>query len=130
MVTPISRTTLPDSATDDGRGGCSTTDSFADHGIESGDVLIRSAYRRLATADAAAFEPTESFFETLASAFIWAYLGEVDEPGVPQHVEAAVDDARVLTFEEFRDDPDADLRTEVVPAFYRRVAGFHCAYRT
>lgn len=25
--------------------------------------------------------------------------------------------------------PDADVRTEVLPAFYQRVAGFHCAYR-
>lgn len=120
---------LPDSIANDGSTDCSTTDSFADHGVESGDVLIRSAYRRLAAADAATFEPTESFFETLTSAFIWAYLGEVDEPGVPPHVGAAIDDARVLTLAEFRDDSQADLRTEVLTAFYRRVAGFHCAYR-
>ena len=45
--------------------------------------------------------------------------------GSPGHVAAAVDDAR----EEFADRPGADLRTGVQPAFYRRVAGFHCAYR-
>jgi len=42
---------------------------------------------------------------------------------------AAVEDARALTREEFVDQPDADLRTDVIPAFYRRVADFHCVYR-
>lgn len=41
----------------------------------------------------------------------------------------AVDDARELTSEEFRDRPDADLHTEVIPAFYRWFAGFHGTYR-
>ena len=49
--------------------------------------------------------------------------------GSPGHVAAAVDDARELTSEEFEGRPDADLRTDVPPAFYRRVAGFHCSYR-
>jgi len=34
----------------------------------------------------------------------------------------------VLTAEQFHDEPAADLRTDVIPAFYRRVAAFHCAY--
>ena len=89
-------------ATDDSSArpteGCTTTESFDDHGVET--------------------------------AFVWAYLGSTEERGVPEHVEAALDDARVLTHEEFADRPDANLRTEVLPAFYRRFAGFHCAYRT
>lgn len=111
------------------REECATTNSFADHDIDDGAVLIRDTYRRLSEADAATFEPTQSFFETLESAFLWAYLGRVDETGVPDHVEAAIDDARALTMETFHDDPGADLRTEVIPAFYQHVAGFHCAYR-
>lgn len=42
---------------------------------------------------------------------------------------AAVDDARVWVGVEFGDAPDADLRSDVVPASYRHAAGFHCAYR-
>lgn len=108
------------------RDDCSTTNSFGDHGIGDGETLIREAYRRL---DGRSFSPTEEFFDSLTSAFTLAYLGEVDEPGVPPHVQAAIDDARLFTFDEFQDDPDADLRTRVIPAFYQRVAGFHCAYR-
>jgi hypothetical protein len=62
-------------------------------------------------------------------AFIWAYLGSVKDNGLPTTVEAAIDDARVLTAAEFRDEPAVDLRTDVIPAFYQRVAAFHCAYR-
>jgi hypothetical protein len=36
---------------------------------------------------------------------------------------------RVFTEDEFADDPDADLRTDVIPTFYLYVASFHCAYR-
>lgn len=88
--------------------------------------MIREAYHRL---DGRSFSPTEAFFDSLTSAFIWAYLGEVDEPGIPTHVQAAIDDARLFTLEEFEGDPDTALRTQVIPAFYQRVAGFHCAYR-
>lgn len=58
-----------------------------------------------------------------------AYLSVTDEYEPPPHVAAAVDDARVRVDAEFADDPDADLRREVIPAFYRHAAGFHCAYR-
>jgi hypothetical protein len=33
------------------------------------------------------------------------------------------------TQEEFGNNPDADLRTDVIPTFYRHAANFHCAYR-
>jgi hypothetical protein len=107
---------------------CTTTGSFDDHGIEDGADLITATYYRLASAETG-FAPTEAFFDRLESAFVWTYLGTVDATGVPDHVMAAVEDARALTREEFTDQPDADLRTEVVPAFYRRIADFHCIYR-
>jgi hypothetical protein len=108
---------------------CTTTSSFADHGIADGSDLIQRTYYRLAGEEAPQFEPTESFFHRLEVAFIWAYLGSVKDNGLPTTVEAAIDDARVLTAAEFRDEPAVDLRTDVIPAFYQRVAAFHCAYR-
>jgi hypothetical protein len=42
------------------------------------------------------FEPSASSFAQLESAFLWAYLGSTGYDGVPDHVQAALDDARVL----------------------------------
>jgi hypothetical protein len=108
---------------------CTTTGSFADHDIEDGSALVRGTYYRLATAEDTEYAPTESCFDALESAFLWAYLGSVEATAVPEHVQAAIDDARALTAEEFAEQPDADLRTDVVPTFYSYAAGFHCAYR-
>jgi hypothetical protein len=108
---------------------CTTTGSFADHDIADGSQLIEGTHYRLVAAGMSEFTPSPSFFDALESAFIWAYLGSVEERGIPDHVEAAIDDARVFTVQEFADRPEADLRTEVVPAFYRHAAAFHCAYR-
>jgi len=114
---------------DDNTEECTTTASFADHDIEDGSALIQRIYYRLSAADTE-FVPSEAFFDALESAFIWAYLETVEENGIPDHVEAAIDDTRAVTAEEFADRPDAGLRTEVVQTFYRNAAGFHCAYRT
>ncbi|MEF8778609.1 MAG: hypothetical protein V5A36_06845 [Natronomonas sp.] len=108
---------------------CTTTRSFDDHGIEDGVDLITRTYYRLQGPGRHVFAPDEAFFDRLESAFIWAYLGSVDERGIPPHVERAIEDARALTRAEFEDRLEADLRTDVIPAFYRRVAGFHCVYR-
>lgn len=108
---------------------CTTTESFADHDITDGSLLVQRTYYRLATAGMTEYEPTGSFFDALEAAFIWAYLGTAEDNGMPDHVEAAVDDARALTAEEFGDQPRADLRTEVVQTFYTHVSSFHCAYR-
>ncbi len=69
------------------------------------------------------------FFDRIESAFIGDSLGSIDERGIPNHVETAIDDARSLTRDEFDDRADADLPTEVIPAFYLRVAEFHCRCR-
>ena len=111
------------------RTECTTTGSFADHDIEDGSRLIQRTYYRLTAGAYDEFEPTAAFFDALEAAFVWAYLGSVDERQVPDHVGAAIDDATAFTREEFADRPDADLRTNIVPAFYHHAAGFHCAYR-
>lgn len=109
---------------------CTTTTSFSDHGLSDGEALIRDTYYRLVDGGTTAFEPTTAFFDRLEAAFVWSYFGATDERGVPPHVEAAIEDARARTREAFADDADADLRTVVIPAFYQRVAGFHCLYRS
>jgi hypothetical protein len=106
---------------------CTTTGSFSDHGIGYGAGLITRTYYRL-RGDGASDPSSDEFFDRLESAFRGAYLDAVEESDVSAHVELAIDDARALTEAEFADRPDADLRTAVVPAFYRRVAGFHCRY--
>lgn len=108
---------------------CTTTGSFRDHGIGDGVDLVTRTYYRLRAGERQPFSPNEAFFDRLESAFIWAYPGSVDERGVPPHVERAIEDARALTEAEFANRPEADLRTAVIPEFYRRVAGFHCIYR-
>lgn len=115
--------------TDRSEEDCSTTDSFNDHGIGDGADLITQTYYRLQGGGRREFTPTETFFDRLETAFIWAYLGSVDETGIPSHVEMAIHDARARTMEEFEEQPDANLRTDVIPSFYSRVAGFHCIYR-
>ncbi|WP_254841347.1 hypothetical protein [Natronomonas marina] len=114
-----------DERTDD----CTTTTSFSDHGLGDGRRLIRETYYRLVDGGTAEFAPTERFFDRLETAFVWSYIGATDDSGVPPHVGTAIEDARARTREAFAADPDADLRTEVIPAFYQRVAGFHCVYR-
>jgi hypothetical protein len=103
--------------------------SFADHNIDDGSALIKRTYFRLTDAGRTTFDPTPSFYDALESAFMWAYLGTVEEAEIPLHVEAAIDDARAFTEEDFAQDSEADLRTDVIPTFYQYAAGFHCAYR-
>lgn len=112
--------------TRDGRRECTASGGA---GLAGDADLETRTYYRLLSADRRQFEPTDRLFDQLESAFLWAYLGSVDEPGVPPAVELAVEDALALTREQFADRPDADLRTEVIPAFYERVVGFYCAYR-
>ncbi|MFB6227883.1 MAG: hypothetical protein ABEH88_04760 [Halobacteriales archaeon] len=107
---------------------CTTTESFSDHGIGDGADLVTRTYYRL-RGSGASDPSSEGFFDRLESAFREVYLDAADGSEVPTHVELAIEDARALTKREFTDRPDADLRTDVVPTFYCRIAGFHCRYR-
>jgi hypothetical protein len=103
---------------------CTTTRTFSAYGIPDGSALIRRTHRRLGdgpgTVDAAAVQ-------RVGAAFRDAFLELAAVETVPEAVSAAVDDAAYFTTEAF-DGDDADVRTDLVPSFYRSVAGFHCAY--
>ena len=121
---------MSDPLSDRRSADCTTTTSFSDHGVDDGADLMTATYYRLLDAGYREFESGAEFFEAIETAFVRTYLDRVDDAGVlPDHVAAAILDARELTREEFAERADADLRTEVLPAFYRRVAGFHCSYR-
>lgn len=122
----MSHDTAPAAA---GTDSCRTTDSFDDHAIPDGSVLLTRTHYRLVDAGVGSFEPTERFYESLETAFIWAYLGATDGADVPAHVRAALDDALAATRDDFADRSAADLRTDVLPHFYRTIAAYHCAYR-
>jgi hypothetical protein len=113
----------------DGDRDCGTTDSFDDHGVADGSDLVTRTYYRLDGMDDPTFRPTPGFFDRIEEAFTWAYLRSTDETGLPPHVAAALADAKSLTAAEFEERPEADLRTDVLPAFYQRLASFHCTYR-
>ncbi len=49
-------------------------------------------------------------------------------PLVPDPVNRAIDHATDRLVHELLDDPDADLRTEVLPAFYQSIAEAYCAH--
>ena len=53
---------------------CTTTGSFAAHGIDDGSRLISRTYCRLADGAPASFVPADRVFDRLETAFIWAYL--------------------------------------------------------
>lgn len=110
---------------------CTTTKSFGDPAIPDGTTLITRTYYRITESDQETFSQTDAFYDALESAFTWAYLGSIDERGVQEHVGAAIDDARAVTAADFADaDPTTvDVRTDVIPTFYRYVADFHCSYR-
>lgn len=108
---------------------CTTTSSFTEHGVDRGSALIQRTYYRLAAAGLTEFESTDRFFDQLEAAFTWAYIASTGEPGVPPHVEAAVEDALAWTRTRFDGDEDVDVRTELLPRFYSELAAFHCAYR-
>lgn len=121
--------TIDTSPADHTQSDCTTTNSFDDHEIEDGIDLITRTYTRLIRRDLPPFRPTQEYFEWIEVAFLRTYL-DLDPTGrIPNDVATAIDDAKEVTYGEFIDRPDADLRTEVLPTFYQQMAGFHCKYR-
>jgi hypothetical protein len=105
---------------------CTTTRAFDVYGVPDGSVLVRTTHRLVHEADRGTV--TDETLEFVAAAFRAAFLEHAAVDSLPPDVDAAVEDARHFTGERFVAS-EADLRTELLPAFYREVAGFHCAYR-
>jgi hypothetical protein len=111
---------------------CSTHDrAFLDYGVPTGGDLAQDAYYRLRKRGFTEASPTPAFLDGLAKAFEGAYVAEASVPIVPEPVAAAIDDARTTFAHRLLDDPDADrdLRTDVLPTFYRLVARYYCENR-
>lgn len=107
---------------------CDTTSAFDAYGIPDGvDLVHRTRYRLLATDDAS-FQPTTAFLDRVDHAFRAAYIGTADVPLVPEPLDTALEDAAALTAEEYADDPEADLREEVLPTYYATLVGLFCTY--
>ena len=108
-------------------GSCSTTDTaFLDYGLPNGEILVPATYYVLVDRGRGTFEPTPEYAHAIADAFRTAFVRRAPLPIVPEPVDAAVEDAVTATLHEFVH--GADLRTRVLPTFYRRVATYTCTY--
>lgn len=102
--------------------------AFVEYGIHDGaDIVHRTYYRLVRNGDRRPAASSE-FVDRLASAFRTAFVRGADTPLVPESIEAAIEEASGTIAHRLLDDPDADLRTDVVPAFYRAVARAYCAH--
>ena len=104
---------------------CTTTTAVSTYGIDDGSDLIQRTHREL-TDGTSETHASGVRFDELAAAFRTVFIELAGGAGVPGDVAAAIEDGLYFTREQY-EGTDADLRT-VVPAFYREVAGFLCAY--
>lgn len=108
---------------------CSThTTAFDHHGIVDGTELIARTHYALSETGDLTPEPTSAFVDRVATAFRAAYVKEAAVPLVPDPVNEAIDHASDTLVHDLLDEPDADLRTELLPTFFQRVAGAYCAH--
>lgn len=108
---------------------CSTHTAAFDHlGIEDGTKLISRTYYTLAEIEDLSPEPTSEFVERVAMALREAYIKEAAVPLVPDPVNQAIDYATDRLVHKLLNDPDADLRTELLPGFYQSIASAYCAH--
>lgn len=108
---------------------CTTrTAAFTDHGIRDGTELVSRTYYALVTSGHATPEMSGEYAEHVATAFRKAFIRKAAVPLVPEPVEAAIEASTDIVVHRLLDDSDADLRTEVLPAYYRAVANAYCAH--
>jgi hypothetical protein len=106
---------------------CTTSaDALAAFGVEDGTRLVRQTYADLVEDGFGTYEPTDAYLDRAAATFRAVFAEETGVAVVPPDVDAAIDDARQTT--PALSDEDADLRTDFLPRFYRRFAGYYCAY--
>ncbi|MFT4933069.1 MAG: hypothetical protein ACI91T_002974 [Natronomonas sp.] len=111
---------------------CSTHErAFVEYGVPTGGDLVGAMHYRLRNRGTTEAASTPDFLDALAKSFEDAYIDEASIPIVPEPVAAAIDDARTTYAHRLLDEPDADrdLRTDVLPAFYRLVARYYCENR-
>lgn len=118
----------PDQPTPAGRSDpCDTSaTALVAHGIDEGDRLVRRTYYDLVEDGFDEFDGSAEFVARVAETFRAVYAELAAPATVPADVDAAIDDARLGTLEAV--DASADLRTGVLPQFYRQFAGYYCAY--
>lgn len=102
--------------------------AFVDYGIPDGTDLIHRTYYALRDGDGE-FEPSPASFDRLTATFEVAFVRAADLPLVPEPVEAAIADAGATTADAFLDRSAADLRYDLLPAFYGAVAEAYCQRR-
>lgn len=101
--------------------------AFAAYGVADGSAIVHRTYYRLRSPDDDAVHPSSEFMASLAQAFRRAFLVETELHTVPEAVDAAVDQAVTVTLHDLLDRGSADLRTQVLPTFYRTVSRTYCA---
>lgn len=102
--------------------------AFTDHGIPDGTTLIHRTYYHLATNGIREPVPSQDFSDRVANAFRTAFIRSAPVPLVPDPIDTAIDEATEVIIHRTLDDPEADLRTKILPAFYRAVAQNYCLY--
>lgn len=108
---------------------CSThTAAFTDHGITDGTDLVSRTYYTLSTNGHRTPEATSEFADQVAMAFRQAFIRSAAVPLVPEPIDVAIDEATNVIIHHVLDDSDADLRTEILPAFYQTVASTYCSH--
>lgn len=108
---------------------CTTrTAAFTDHGIRDGTDLVSRTYYALVISGHATPEVTSEFAEHVAAGFRRAFIRKAAMPLVPETVEAAIEASTDVVVHRLLDEPDVDLRTDLLPAYYRAVANAYCAH--
>lgn len=101
--------------------------AFAASGVTDGTSIVHRTYYRLRSPDDNAVHASPEFMASLAQAFRRAFLVEMGRHTDPTPVGAAVERAVTVTTHDLLDRESADLRTSVLPTFYRAVSRNYCA---
>lgn len=108
---------------------CTTrTTAFIDHGIEDGSELVSRTYYALVASSHDTPEMSSEFADHVARAFRRSFIRRAAIPLVPEPVDAAIEQSSDIVVHRLLDDQDADLRTDILPAFYQAVANTYCAH--
>lgn len=101
---------------------------FEPYGVEHAGSLVRGTVDVVALPQTTPVAVTDDAVRAVAVAFREVFRAASGRATVPDPVAAAVDDAVAWTADKLGGET-VDVRGELVPAFHRRVAAFHAAYR-